>query len=91
VFKEMKEYYIKTCNTLLDILEDEILVLHKTNSDDKDDEGEYKLRNIQYEELSMLESKVRLTVGELYVKCNQYYYLGVNELYVGLTGPIKEI
>lgn len=84
VFKEMKDYYISTCNTLLDILESDILALQRESPENT--EGEYKIRNIKYEDLAEVESKVRLTIGELYVKCNQYYYLGVHELYKALMG-----
>lgn len=90
VFKEMKQYYISTCNTLLDILEEDILALQKANPPVEGDEGEYKIKNIKYEDLAEIESKVRLTIGELYVKCNQYYYLGVNELYKALMGVDDE-
>ena len=90
VFKEMKQYYISTCDKLLDMLEDRILDLHKINPNDESDEGEFRIKNIKYEDLSEIETDIRLTIGELYVKCNQYYYLGVNELYKALTGVKDE-
>ncbi len=90
VFKEMKQYYISSCNELLDMLEERILALHKENPDNAEDEGEFKIKNIKYDDLFSIEHDVRMKIGELYVKCNQYYYLGVNELYKGLTGMKEE-
>jgi len=49
-----------------------------------------KIKNIKYDDLFSIEHDVRMKIGELYVKCNQYYYLGVNELYKGLTGMKEE-
>jgi len=38
----MKQYYISSCNELLDMLEERILALHKENPDNAEDEGEFK-------------------------------------------------
>ena len=90
-FKQMKSFYIETCYKLIDILEDDILkIVNKENIDKmKEDEmkemPEYKLQNLTYERLFDIESEVRLTVGEMYVKCHQYYLNGVEHLYTALV------
>ena len=90
-FKQMKSFYIETCYKLIDMLEDDILkIVNKENVDKiKEDEmkemPEYKLQNLTYERLFDIESEVRLTVGEMYVKCHQYYLDGVEHLYTALV------
>ena len=84
IFKTMKAFYIDSCYTLLDILENDILELKVTKSNNNTTTEEYILQDITYEQLVDLESKTRLNIGELYVKCHSYYLNGVNELYLAL-------
>jgi hypothetical protein len=82
VYKKMKTEYIKKCESLFRILENDILM--KSKVDDKDENPHFTIRNFGYGDLVAIETTVRDQLVDMYSKCHEYYQSGIVELFNAL-------
>ena len=73
-YKDMKRAYLTTCDTLLDVLETDLLAAG--------DRGvlEVNPATLNYADLSKLETKVRTTLKDMYINCHMSYLKGIKLL-----------
>lgn len=92
-YDELKDFYIKTCDDLLVILENKLLDVvddETSNLSDKNPQTlplikNITIANLSYNSLTELELDIRNIIVDLYTKSHQYYQEGVALLYNALT------
>jgi len=81
VYTNMKLLYIKECENLFNILENDILM---TSVIKDKEEPHFTIKNIGYEDLVVIETKVRNQIVYMYSQCHEQYQKGIVELFNAL-------
>ena len=82
IYKDMKDDYITNCNELFTILENR--VLEKSINSEKDEVEHFKIKNIGYDDLVVIESEVRDKLSNMYALCHKQYQEGIVYLFKAL-------
>ena len=88
IYKDLKAEYLDNCEYLLGLLEKKVLIREKVSDDDTT--PHFTLQEINYSELSAIETDVRNRLVNMYSKCHQNYQAGLKALYKALKEPTNE-
>ena len=84
VYRDMKNKYLNNCESLLSVLENNILTKVGTEP-----QMRFTLKNIGYTDLVEQETNVRNTISAMYADCHRNYQEGIAALYNAFTSTPK--